>query len=715
MTTRSMRAFVLFAGSIMTAVRVSGAQQDTARARRDTARLSTIHVTVTRESARSPLDLPYAITVTRTDSTRPGERNLAVDEMLLGLPGITVANRYNPTQDPRIAMRGFGARSAFGVRGVKVLRDGIPLTLPDGQTPIDYLDLESVGSVEAIRGSASSLYGNASGGVIDLRTAPASDAPLVVQARGSSGSFDTRRLVGSFSGSSGAWRYQGDAARTTTDGSRAYSHQRVTNGFGRLSTTATGTGLTLEVMLFDEPLAQNPGAITAAQLAADPRQADALSVRKGASKTVRQGQLGLTATHSLGRDGDFSATVFGGSRTLANPLTFAIVDVDRTSGGTTVRGTLPFTLFGLPHRLTAGVDAQRQRDVRHEWESCIDVPPPTVSAKCPALGVERGAKRKDQIELVSSIGPFARLEAEVAEGVWLSAGARYDYVRFEVDDRLITTGNPDDSGVRPLRALSPMGGVSWRVAPLTSLYATVSTAFETPTATELGNKPDGTAGINPELKPQHATTYESGVKGVLFNALQYDVALFVTRVRDELVPYEVAGTAGRRYFRNAGRTERKGSELGLSADVATLAGGTLRLAGAASYSEFHFTEFTADTGGKHVVFTGNRIPGIPIQQAQASATWLRHDLYVTLEGITAGGMYVDDGNTARAAGYQIANMRLGSTGLFGNPWVAPVIGVQNLFDRRYVSSVSVNATGGKFYEPAPGRVVYIGLTLATGH
>ncbi len=698
---------------ILGGVQTVAAQQDTTQVRRDTARLAPVHVSVTRERARSPLELPYAITVTRTDSARPGQRNLGVDELLLGLPGITVANRYNPTQDPRIAIRGFGARSAFGVRGVRVLRDGIPLTLPDGQTPIDYLDLELVGSVEAIRGSASSLYGNASGGVIDLRTAPAPAAPFAIQARASAGTFDTQRLVSSVGGSSGVWHYQGDATRTTTLGSRAHSHQRVTNGFGRVSTTLAGTDLSLEAMLFDEPLAENPGALTAAQLAADPRQADALSVRKGARKTARQGQLGLTGTHSLGSTGDVSVTMYGGSRTLANPLTFAIVDVDRTSSGATVRGTVPFTLFGLPHRVTAGVDAQQQHDARHEWESCIDVPPPAVSAKCPVAGTDRGAKRKDQIELVSSIGPFARLEVEAANGVWLSAGVRYDYVHFKVDDHLIVPPtNPDDSGERPLRALSPMAGVSWRVAPLTSLYATVSTAFETPTATELGNKPDGTAGINPALRPQRATTYESGVKGFLLDALRYDVALFLTQVRAELVPYEVAGTAGRRYFRNAGRTERKGAELGLSADVVAFAGGTLRVGVSASYSEFHFTEFTADTGGKHVVFTGNRIPGIPIQQAQASATWLRRDLFITLEGVAAGAMYVDDGNTARAGGYQIANVRIGSAGLFGSPWVAPVVGVQNLFSRRYVSSASVNATGGKYFEPSAGRVVYAGLTLA---
>src|SRR5438105_14335922 len=198
-------------------------------------RLEPVVVEVARGARRSLLELPFAVTVQTPDSTRPGQRHLSLDETLWLIAGLTVSNRNNPSQDPRLPIRGFGARSAFGVRGIRVLRDGIPLTLPDGQTPVDYLDLESVGRVEVMRGSASSLYGNAGGGVVDLRTSEPLPVPVSGAVRLWNGAFAARRIVAKTSGSAGGFGYQGNVARTESDGYRDHSRQRMTNGFGRLS------------------------------------------------------------------------------------------------------------------------------------------------------------------------------------------------------------------------------------------------------------------------------------------------------------------------------------------------------------------------------------------------------------------------------------------------------------------------------------------------
>src|SRR5687767_7027088 len=194
-----------------------GAQESTAPTT-----LPPVVVTVTRDVSRSPFELPFAITRLMPDSLRPGQRNLSADETLMLVPGVSVANRNNPTQDPRIAIRGFGARAAFGVRSVRILRDGVPLTLPDGQTPTDYLDLASVGSVEVIRGSASALYGNAAGGVVDFRSSPPPTSPLSVDLRALGGSDDLRRWTAGLSGTLAPLRYQALVTRTEQDGYRRY-------------------------------------------------------------------------------------------------------------------------------------------------------------------------------------------------------------------------------------------------------------------------------------------------------------------------------------------------------------------------------------------------------------------------------------------------------------------------------------------------------------
>src|SRR3954464_12710324 len=223
-----LAAATLVIATVLSESELAGAQDTTAT------KLAPVVVEVGRGSHKSLLELPFAVTAQTPDSARPGQRHLSIDDALWLIPGLSVSNRNNPSQDPRISIRGFGARSAFGVRGIRVLRDGLPLTLPDGQTPVDYLDLESVGSIEVMRGSASSLYGNAGGGVVDIRTSDPLPVPVSGEARLWSGAYGSRRLVGKGGGTIGDVGYQGNIARTESDGYRDYSRQRMTNGFGRV-------------------------------------------------------------------------------------------------------------------------------------------------------------------------------------------------------------------------------------------------------------------------------------------------------------------------------------------------------------------------------------------------------------------------------------------------------------------------------------------------
>lgn len=691
---------LLIAGSACAPARSLFAQTDSALAT-----LKPVLVTVTRGSGRTVLGSPFAITIAEPDSARPGQRHGAIDEILALIPGIAAVNRSNPAQDARLSIRGFGARSAFGVRGIRVLRDGMPVTLPDGQTPLDYISLESIGRIEVLRGAASALYGNASGGVIDLRSRAPSPSPLSVDARQWIGSNALSRTVLTASGSSGNGGYIGDVAYARSDGSRAHATQRSTTGFARGTVRAGATEYSLSAMGLVNPQAQNPGALSLEEMHTDPGMADALSVRRNARKSVNHIQVGATAARRV-NDTDYSLSVFGGARSLDNPLTFAVVEVGRHSWGTSGAVRARRNILGFAHSLAAGFDTQAQNDLRRNFAACADtIAATTPTATCPAPGSDRGIVTLDQRELISSVGLYVSDEVPLGDRVSLTAGLRGDRVRFEVRDRLVTESNTDDSGARTLHAVSPVAGVVARIAAANAIYANVSTAFETPTATELGNREDGSAGINPDLDPQRSVTTEAGAKGWVGSRLRYDVSLYRTVVRDELIPFEIPASNGRRYFRNAGRTVRNGAELGADVSIAPV---TLMIAYA--WSRFRFDEYGVGAAD----FGGNEIPGIPSRRVQSAIKLERGNSFVLIENEYAGKSWLDDANTVRADAYSVTGLRFGIGTIRGNPRVSVTAGIQNIFDRLYASSLSVNAARGKYFEPAPPRSVYAGVSIG-GH
>ena len=666
----------------------------------DSARTSlpAVNITVTREGARVPLELPYATTLVRPDSLA-ALRKTGVDEILFAVPGVALANRQNPAQDPRVSIRGFGARSAFGVRGVKVLQDGVPVTLPDGQTPVDVLDIEGADRVEVVRGSASSLYGNAAGGVIDIRSArpPQLFAPYARVVGG--GSTPTVTAAGA-AGVTGPLGVTSSVSRIVGRGYRAYSDQRATRGALRMYLLTSDDGsspLVLSARVTDVTRAESPGALTRAQFDVDPTQADALSVKKGASKTVSQGDLSLVATHAVGENASLDATAFASARTLANPLTQSIVDVKRATGGVSLRASGHGSLGAHDVRLSAGADAQWLNDDRQEYDNCIGV-------VCPGITTDRGGLRKNQRELVGNVGPYLRGELALLPSLLASAGVRSDVVNFTLRDRLITATNPDDSGDRSLHAVSPAAGLVWRATPLASLYANVSSSFETPTTTELGNKEDGSSGINPSLQPQRTLTFEVGTKGLVpGTGLRWDVAAFDAHVRDELVPFDIPNGNGRRFYRNAGRTSRRGAEFGIEA-----ATGPVTTHAAYEYSRFRYVDYLVGTTS----YAGRRIPGIPEQALMTSATLHVAGTSLSATADLAGPADVDDANSAQAPGRAVFGAAISRDIQLGGARLSPLVAVQNIGGVHYAGSLSVNATGGKFYEPAPGRVLLVRFALS---
>jgi iron complex outermembrane receptor protein len=662
--------------------------------------LEPLTVSVTR--GERPADsLPFSVSAVPGSRIGRARPTWGADEALGTVPGVFVANRYNFSLDQRISIRGFGSRSAFAVRGVKVLIDGVPQTLPDGQGQLTNLDLATVERIEVIRGAASALYGNAAGGVISITTGVPAPRRWTQEVRVTAGTFANARDRTWHKWQAGtAFRVGAGAARLTAsrlayDGQRDYSAADLRVYTGRLALPLGGAWtLTAAADFGDQPQAENPGALTRTEVDANRDSAAAVNLVQHAGKDVAQAQGALTLRHRFASGGELTLTAFGLTRDLVNPQTFAWITIDRTVWGARAVATRPLDRAGR-HQFTLGLDFQLQRDDRRNLVN--------------AGGQPDTVRLLDQEERVTEIGPFAQATVALSDRVALTAGARVDAVHFHAQDRLVTATNADDSGERTLSAASGSLGVTWTPAPRLALYASAGSSFETPTTTELTNSPSGAGGFNPDLGPQRAWMVEAGTRWGSGD-VRASLAAFVGDVRDELIPYEVPTAPQRRFYRNAGRARHAGVEAAVDVRAAPW------LAAVASYTfaDYRYRDYAVPAGPDTLVLDGRALPGVPAHRGQLILEVRPRVWWLDLEVVGTGSVLVDDTLSVREPPWWQVNIRAGVDARAGGWMVRPFAGVQNALDRAYVGSVVINAQGGRYYEPAPGRNVYLGLALSGG-
>ena len=625
--------------------------------------------------------VPFAV-ATVGDGLAAADLGLSLSAALTAVPGVVIQARGNASRDESLAIRGFGARAAFGVRGVRILLDGIPQTMPDGQSQLTLVNLRRVETIEVMRGTGSALHGNATGGVISLRSDRRVPAGPEVEGHAAVGGHG---LVSADAGTriplaTGVGDVAVQYDRAT--GYRAQSRYEVWRAHAGVRSAVGSVGQVSWVAdVASYPIAQDPGALTAEEVATNPRQANPRFVEVDAGKDVWQAQSGLTFERALGAGGRFEAVGFVARRDLINRLPFAHIDLDRWAYGGRVEASIPLAAGGRA-TLVAGGDFQQMRDDR-------------VNRTADAVTVTR-----DQFENAREIGPFAQLRFAPVERVALLAGARLDAVTFAVTDRLLADG--DASGSRTLSAPSGTVGVSVLVAPSLVGWARVGTAFETPTTTELANRPAGGGGFNADVDPQHAVEVEIGAR-LATAVLHAGAAVFHADVRDELVPFEVPSDPGRTYFRNAGRARHRGVEL----DAKYQGRRGPWVAAAYTLSDFRFVDYATEAAR----YDGNRIPGVPLHLGRLAAGIRMGPVRFESEVRGASRVFADDGNTATAAAWWAADLEAAADLRLGGWRLGPVAGVENVMDRRYVAAVSVNAAAGRFYEPAPERTFYVGLSV----
>jgi iron complex outermembrane recepter protein len=669
--------------------------------------LAPVVVSATR-SAQSSEDLPLSIDRIGQREIRQGNAMVNLSESLLRVPGIVVQNRQNYAQDLQLSSRGFGARSTFGVRGVRLYVDGIPATMPDGQGQTSNIDLTSADHIEVLRGPFSALYGNSSGGVISVFTEngkPGTQLTPFAQF----GSDGMRHYGLKAAGQQGTVNYLLSASRFATDGYRRHSAATRDTGNAKLRITPDEySSLTLIGNAVEMDGVQDPLGLTRAAMEADPRGVAQNAISFNTRKSVRQQQLGLQYERIVSGADTLNATVYGGQRATTQFLPIppsaqaaptsagGMIDLARRYAGIDLRWTHKTHWHGGPLQWSAGVSFDNLDEDRQGFENFSGA----------ALGVQ-GQLRRDEANRAWNIDQYLQAQWEPGKRWLLLAGVRNSSVHVRTDDHYVAPGNGDDSGSTRYHALTPVLGATFRLTPALNLYASYGKGFETPTLNELSYRLSG-AGFNFALRPARSNNIEAGIKAVLRPHWHANLALFRTETEDEITV--LSNTGGRAVYQNAGKTRRTGVELALQGSWdnglgALFSWSQLR----AIYSDgFCNGSCSPDTE----VRSGNRIPGVPDRSAYAELAW-RHPsngFSAALEGQYVGKVYVDDSNSDAAGGHFIANLRAGLEQKAGRWRLREFARIDNLAGRRYAGSVIVNEGNQRFFEPAPERNYLIGVS-----
>ncbi|GKK94601.1 TonB-dependent receptor PqqU [Klebsiella pneumoniae] len=658
----------------------------------------------------SELDTPAAVSVVNGDEMRQAAPRVNLSESLGAVPGLQVQNRQNYAQDLQLSIRGFGSRSTYGVRGLRIYVDGIPATMPDGQGQTSNIDIGSVDTIEVLRGPFSALYGNSSGGVINV-TSQTGTQPPTVEASSYYGSFGTWHYGMKATGAVGDGSHAGDVDYTvstnrfTTHGYRDHSGARKNLANARLGVRINDVSKLTLLLNSVDIKANDAGGLTADEWRDNPRQSprgDQYNTRKN----TRQTQAGLRYERQLSAQDDLSVMMYAGERETTQFQSIprapqlkpshagGVIDLTRHYQGIDTRLTHRGELL-VPVTLTAGLDYENMSERRKGYENFVMV------NGAPQYG-EQGALRRNERNLMWNIDPYLQTQWQLTDKLSLDAGVRYSSVWFDSNDYYITPGNGDDSGDASYHKWLPAGSLKYALTDAWNVYLSAGRGFETPTINELSYRSDNQSGLNFGLKPSTNDTVEIGSKTRIGNGL-FTAALFQTNTDNEIVVDSSSG--GRTSYKNAGKTRRQGMELGLDQQF----GESWRLKAAWTWLDATYRTNVCDDASCN----GNRIPGIARNMGYASFG------YQPEQGWYAGSdirymseIMANDENTAKAPSWTVVGLTTGYKWSYGRMDMDLFGRIDNLFDREYVGSVIVNESNGRYYEPAPGRNYGIGLNLA---
>ncbi len=633
-----------------------------------------------------------------------------LSEGLAGIPGVQIQNRQNFAQDLQMSIRGYGARSAFGIRGFRMYVDGIPATMPDGQGQLSSVDIASIDHVEVLRGPFSALYGNASGGVINVTTETGSEPPTI----GSSvyfGSFGSWRYGLKANGATGDGTQPGDVdytvstTRFTTHGYRDHSGAQKNLTNAKLGVRIDDASKLSLIVNSVDINANDPGGLTESEWKDNPQQSPRAE-QYNTRKTIKQTQAGLRYERQLSLKDDVSIMMYAGERETTQyqsiPLApqlrpshaGGVITLQRHYQGVDSRWTHRGAV-GVPVTFTTGLNYENMSENREGYNNF------RMNDGIPEFG-QKGNLRRNEHNLMWNIDPYLQTLWQLTDRFSLDAGVRYSSVWFDSNDHYVTAGNGDDSGNASYHKLLPAGAFKYALTDAWNVYMAVGRGFETPTINELSYRSDGQSGLNFDLKPSTNNTFEIGSKTRTGDGL-LTVALFQTNTDDEIVVDTSSG--GRTTYKNAGKTRRQGAELSWEQRFS----GDWRVKTSWTWLDATYRNNVCNDQN----CSGNRMPGIARNLGFASLGYQPDEgWYTGTDVVYMSDVMTNDENNEKVPSYTVVGLNTGYKFNYSNFTIDIFGRVDNLFDKKYAGSVIVNESNSRYYESAPGRNYGVGISVS---
>ncbi|HRP94333.1 MAG TPA: TonB-dependent receptor [Ignavibacteriaceae bacterium] len=656
------------------------------------------------------IDIPYSV-VRISPTQYKYDRKVSISDVLNAVPGVFMQSRYG-NHDVRISIRGFGSRSNSGIRGVRILLDGIPESEPDGQTRIESIDFNSIGSIEIVKGNSSSLYTNAPGGVVNFINDINFSKSFITQFN-DFGSSDLRR-----NGFKAGIRTENYGLLTTYTYHNYKGYRPHSEDYWHILNTAfettPGDNINLQFLgYFATGLLRLPGSLTKAEFDANPFQAAQREMDWDFRRVSKKGRVAVRFNTKFGKslNNEIEVTGYGTIKYFERAARNSFRIFDRYGLGASLKYVNKSTIFDRVNSFTIGGDLFYQTGPVSEFNS---------------LAGAKGDQLLNYLdETIGNSGVYILNNFEIYnKQLYFLMSGRYDNVYFDQMNRLL--GAQNDS--RRFEDFTPKFALNYKVTPSIAVYTSFGYSFDSPAGNELDNYPTSTKPgtlLNPDLKPQQSTNFELGVKGNLLNSTSdffsntlFEFTFFKTQVKDEIVPFDVYGSA---FFRNSAKTNRNGIEAGITSEVYD----GLKAIISYTYSDFSYDEYSTiaiavDSVGTIITssenYSGNIVPSVPKHNLFLALEYKRQ-LTPYLNGFVKGafqslsGMYVNDANSFETEGYQILNSTLGLEMFLGNFNVLLSGGVNNILDKTYVGFVNINSSNGRFYEAGEPQTFFASLKL----